>query len=364
MSKINNYDSAGVSLRELIHKITNGLRYLKSKMIVILIVGFISGLLGFFYAWSQKPLYTARLTFALEEEKSSVGSGLAGALGLAGSLGIDIDGSAGGAFSGANLIELMKSRTLVQKALMYPIQVEGKQYSMADYLISLLELNKKKNADSYLSPITFTPYSNPDTFTVKQDSVINILWEKVVNPRSGFLTVVQKDKKISIITVQSKSQSEVFSKIFTETIAKVVSEFYIETKSQKAKQNLQMLQKQTDSVKSELNNAITGVAIASDQTYNLNPALNVRRTPSLQRQIDVQTNTAVLTQLIPNLEMAKLSLRKETPLIQIIDKPVFPLEKDKPSKLLTMLFASFVGSFLTSLILISKKIVNKMLLEY
>jgi uncharacterized protein involved in exopolysaccharide biosynthesis len=69
------------------------------------------------YAFMQKPTYTASLSFALEDEKSG-GGGLSGALGLASSLGIDLGGSAGGAFTGANLLELMKSRNIVEKALL------------------------------------------------------------------------------------------------------------------------------------------------------------------------------------------------------------------------------------------------------
>jgi hypothetical protein len=42
--------------------------------------------------------------------------------------------------------------------------------------------------------------------------------------------------------------------------------------------NLEILQHQTDSIRSVLNEAITGVAVATDNTFNLNPALNVRRT--------------------------------------------------------------------------------------
>jgi hypothetical protein len=62
--------------------------------------------------------------------------------------------------------------------------------------------------------------------------------------------------------------------------------------------NLEILQHQTDSIRSVLNEAITGVAVATDNTFNLNPALNVRRTPSAKRQIDVQANTAILTEIV------------------------------------------------------------------
>jgi hypothetical protein len=36
--------------------------------------------------------------------------------------------------------------------------------------------------------------------------------------------------------------------------------------------------------------------------------------------VDVQANTAILTELVKQSELAKVTLRKETPLIQIIDR--------------------------------------------
>jgi hypothetical protein len=38
----------------------------------------------------------------------------------------------------------------------------------------------------------------------------------------------------------------------------------------------------------------------------LNPALNVRRAPSARKQVDVQANTAILTELVKQSELAKV----------------------------------------------------------
>jgi hypothetical protein len=172
----------------------------------------------------------------------------------------------------------------------------------------------------------------------------------------GLLTVAQKDKKISIINIEVKSTDELFSKAFTESIAQEVSGYYIEIKSKKARQNMEILQRQTDSIRAELNGAITGVAAAADNTFGLNPAMMVRKTPGTRRQVDVQANTAILTQLVANLEMAKVSLRKETPLIQVIDRPILPLKKEKVGKLKSLILGGFLAGFLTVLVLIFKKL--------
>ncbi len=84
--------------------------------------------------------------------------------------------------------------------------------------------------------------------------------------------------------------------------------------------------------------------------------MQVQKTAISKKQFDVQANTAILTQLVTNLEMAKVSLRKETPLIQVIDKPILPLKKEKVGKLKSLILGGFLAGFLTALILVFKKL--------
>ena len=149
---------------------------------------------------------------------------------------------------------------------------------------------------------------------------------------------------------------EFFCKTFAENLAYEVSSYYIEIKSKKARQNMEILQRQTDSIRAVLNGSIVSVAAAVDNTFGLNPAMQVQKTAISKRQFDVQANTAILTQLVTNLEMAKVSLRKETPLIQVIDKPILPLKKEKVGKLKSLILGGFLAGFLTALSLVFKKL--------
>jgi uncharacterized protein involved in exopolysaccharide biosynthesis len=358
---IQNIAEDEISLKELILKIKDWYRFLLTKWLIIVAAGIIGGAIGIGYAYMQKPEYTASLSFALEDEKSG-GGGLSGALGLASSLGIDLGTSAGGAFSGANLIELMKSRKIVEKALLNPITINGKTQSLAQHYINFNEINKDWDSKPLLKGIAFAAGADRSKFTLQQDSILGKIYESIAGA-NGLLTVAQKDKKISIISIEVKSTDELFSKAFTESIAQEVSSYYIEIKSKKARQNMEILQRQTDSIRAELNGAIVGVAAAADNTFGLNPAMMVRKASGTRRQVDVQANTAILTQLVTNLEMAKVSLRKETPLIQVIDKPILPLKKDKVGKLKSLILGSFLAGFLTVLILIFKKLFAGILAE-
>jgi uncharacterized protein involved in exopolysaccharide biosynthesis len=56
-----------------------------------------------------------------------------------------------------------------------------------------------------------------------------------------------------------------------------------------------------------------------------------------------------------------MALRKETPLIQVIDKPIFPLEKEKVGKLKTLVLGGFLAGFLTVLYLVFSSLYKKLI---
>jgi uncharacterized protein involved in exopolysaccharide biosynthesis len=93
----------------------------------------------------------------------------------------------------------------------------------------------------------------------------------------------------------------------------------------------------------------------------LNPAYNVKKTPGTRRQVDVQANTAILTQLVAQLELSKVSLRKETPLVQLIDRPILPLEKEKLGRLKSLVLCGFLAGFLTVLYLIFMQLYRRII---
>ena len=347
-------DNDEISLKELIQKIQEWIAYLKTQWKLILLAVLLGGSLGYIYAYRKPITYKAELSFALEEDRGGGGIGS-----IASQFGIDIGATAGGAFTGSNLIGLMKSRFLVEKTLLNPIEVEGKIISIAEYYIQINKMRVGWDKKPALKNIRFLPNSDRSKFTLQQNIILKDIYSSV----SGLanLTIGQKDKKTSITTVEVISTDEKFSKLFCENLAKEISEYYIEIKTKKTRMNFEILQKQTDSIRAELNNAITGVAKASDNVFNLNAAMNVKRAPSSRRQVDVQANTTILTTLVANLEMSKIALRKETPLIQIIDRPIFPLEKEKVGKLKSLILGGFLAGFLSLLFLIFSNLYKKIL---
>lgn len=349
--QIDQIDNDDISLKELIQKIQEWFQYLKKYLKQIFIITSLGSFLGFTISIVIKPNYLAKSTFVLEEEKTS--GGLGSAMGLASSFGFDLGGGGGGLFTSSNIIELMKSRFVIEKTLLKPVKVGSIEISLADYYIQVNELREDWSDKPLLANISYPVNADRTKFSLLQDSILQIISTDILKEN---LSIIQKDKKVSIISLTVKSNNELFSKLLCEQLLKETSDFYIETKSKKARFNVDILQHQADSIRTELNSAITGVAAASDNVYNLNPAFNVKKTPGTRKQVDVQANTAILTQLVAQLELSKVSLRKETPLVQIIDRPILPLEKEKLGRIKSFVLGGFLAGFLSVLYLVFSRL--------
>lgn len=356
MDKSNNInESDEISLKELILKLRSAFTYLKSKWLIVLFYSVLGGLLGLCYALYKKPVYVATSTFVLEDSK---GGGLGQYAGLASLAGIDVSGSgAGGIFQGDNIIELYKSRVMIEKTLLSTVNINGKNQLLIDRYVNFNELRDKWKEKDHINSISF--YGDPDKFNRKQDSIISDL---VLIFNKSILNVDKIDKKLNILKVDVATNDELFSKDFNNKLVETVNNFYSETKTKKSSENVLILQKQADSVKRVLNSSIGGVASAIDAAPNANPALLTLRVPSQRRQVDVQANSAIYGEIVKNLEVSKISLRQETPLIQVIDRPVLPLPVYVLGKLKSVIVGGLSGMFLI-ISIISIKIFFNILLK-
>ncbi len=329
-----------ISLKELILQIGETWGYLKTQWVKLLLLGLLGGLGGFFYAKYQKPEYTAKLTFALAEGGDKVG----GLGSIASQFGLDImGGSSGGAFSGDNLLELMKSRLLIEKTLLTAVDSSGKQKLLINQYIDFHK-PKKPKARKPTDPVAVTfriDQVDPECFSLAQDSFLGKVCEDLAKEH---LTVSKVEKKLAIVSVMFKGKDEWFAKHFTQVLTQNVTEFYVETKTRQMRKNVTMMEHKVDSVKQALGRAMYGVASEVDGNQFL--VRGVAKVPQVKKQLEIQVLSTMYGELIKNLELNRAMMAKDQPLIQLIDQPRFPLEKNKASKLL----AVTGGSFLTFLI--------------
>ncbi len=348
MDNSSNNEAEEISIKEVILKLASALNYLKSKWVVILVCSILGSLLGLLYTIIKKPTYTATSTFVLEDNKAG---GLGQYAGLASLAGIDIGGGSGnGIFQGDNILELYKSRVMIEKTLLSPVKINGKNQLLIDRYINFNKLRVQWKEKDHIASITFN--GDPGNFNRKQDSIITNIVETF---NKKILDIEKLDKKLNILKVDVTTNDEVFSKEFNNKLVETVNNFYTETKTKKSIQNVQILQKQADSVKRVLNSSLGGVASAIDAAPNANPALFTLRVPSQKKQVDVQANSAIYSEIVKNLEVSKIALRQEAPLIQVIDRPVLPLPIDHLGKLKGTIIGCFIGGFLMISVLSIRK---------
>lgn len=332
-----------ISLKELILKMQDWFKYLFSKWYILLIAGFIGGGIGFIYAMCKKPMYIATTTFVLES--GDKGGSLGQYAGMAAMVGIDLGGSSGGIFQGDNLLNLYRSRKMIEAALL--------QSSVSDSSKLLIdrffEINNTRNIWREKAPTLLKIDFKKKDLGSLQRSRDSIVYNVVALINKNNLEVGTLDKKSSIIKAEVKSEDEVFSKEFNEAIVNEVNSFYIQTKTKKSLNNIDILQHKTDSVRAVMNGSISAAASVFDATPNLNPTRQAQRVVPTQRsQFSAETNKAILGQLVQNLEMSKLTLMKESPLIEKLDEPIFPLKKEVASKIKFCLLFCFVFIFLST----------------
>lgn len=359
-----NDEKVELSLKDLVISIKRWISFLLKRWYIIFSFGVVGGILGFTYAYFEKPVYTAVTTFVLEDDKSSVG-GLGSIAGLASMAGVDLGAGGGGIFQGDNILELYKSRTMIQKALLTEVNHDGRKELLIDEYIRINNMRDAWADKPGLKDLRFTSKSGdqkpglPLQFSRLQDS---ILTEVVDDVNKSYLKVAKPDKKLSIISAEVSSKDEYFSKAFNEQIVKNVNDFYIQTKTKKSLENVLILQQKVDSVRTVMNGAIYSAASVADATPNMNPTRLTQRVAPMQRsQFSAETNKLMLSELVKNLELSKISLRKETPLIQVIDSPTFPLKKSRVGKVKGMVLGGIVFSLLSVLLIGSREFVKDLM---
>jgi hypothetical protein len=128
--------------------------------------------------------------------------------------------------------------------------------------------------------------------------------------------------------------------------------YYVGIKTSVANQNINRLERRADSILQILN--AKSYQTATQQILDANMAFKSAIVPSELSQREKTLNYAIYTEIIKNLEASKMSLSSQTPVINLLDMPKYPLEDNRITwkKLLLLVWgftaaASFFLAFFT-----------------
>ncbi len=323
-------DKKTIVLGDVIESIKRFFSYLRSQGKLIALCGLLGLALPLIYRAFQKPAYAASTTFILEE-KSATGGGLAG---IASQVGLDLGslGSGSSLFTGDNILDIIKSRVIIEKVLLTPISGNSGK-TLADLYLEFSGMGEKLPA-----PVSFA--SPTVTHTVYQDSVLSVMYDQIAKKN---VSVDRLNKKGSIFKIITVSQNQVFSKNFAERLLKETTTYYVNVKTSTAAANVKRLQARGDSLLRVLN--AKSYNAASFQILDPNVAFKSMSVPAEVSSRDKSIVFSIYAEVTKNLEMSRIALVSQTPVIQLLDVPKYPLMDDRKSYLFLGLVGFIAGIF-------------------
>ena len=308
------------------------------------------------YNYLKSPVYYANTSFVLENDASASLGGLSS---LASMSGINTSSlmSASNLFQIDNIQELYRSNNMLRQTLLEKVTINGKSQILIDYFAKAQNLEKKWIKEKlYLKDF----YKDNKLYSRAQDSVLK---DAIKLIEKDFLIVAKPNRNTSILNVGFKHKDEVLAKIFNEVLVNKVNSFYYKTQTKKTAFNLSVLQVQTDSVKRLLDMSFLALAEIDQNTPNLNPLAKTAKVPYQKAMANLQANQTIYLEVVKQLELAKVAHRNKTPLIQIIDKPSFPLENNRWTFLDIFILGIFGGGALIVLLLSLQRIFRQAMEE-
>jgi hypothetical protein len=288
------------------------------------------------YSFLQKQQYEATTSFILEEKSATGGGGLSG---LASQFGFDLGGlGAGGSiFSGDNILDILRSRHIVEKVLLSKLDSSKGGQTLADLYIPQLRKD--------IPAVDYTNVVYPKPLNRLQDSVLYLIYDKIVSKN---LVVDRVNKKGSIIKVTVVSESESFSKIFSDRLVFETIKLYVDQKTSVSNRNIARLEARADSLLRVLNNK--SYQSASLQILDANTAFRSTAVPVELSQREKSISFALFSEVVKNLEASRMSLASQTPIINILDTAKYPLLNRKKSIWILLGAATAAVAFLSFVI--------------
>jgi hypothetical protein len=309
------------------------------KLVLILVL--IGAALGLVYSIFKPVRYNAEITFSVEDSKS-IGGGLLSSLG--GSIGMDIGslaGSGNGVLSGDNVLSLLKSKSMMAECLKSPYPIGNNtsstktnaatdsnyksaisNYTIADRYADVYGLREKWAGNEKIGRAIY--FGQPDQNVRLQDSLLKLIIKRIEEKE---LSVVKPDKKLSFFNIAINTKDELMSLLITQRIIKIATDFYVDAKVGRLKNNIERLEKRTDSISNLLNQQTYSATEDARLLLNVNPADINAPVYSEISQRDKMVLTTIYAELMKNLEVSKAALIQETPTVQIVDQTGFPLER-------------------------------------
>lgn len=309
--------------------------YLIAKWPLFAVLALLAGLGGYLYAKYQKTTYQSYLSFALDEGGSQVGG--SAALGLAAQFGLSLGGGTQDVFSGDNILEIIVSRRVIENTLLSVDTMDQRPVTLIEYYLDSKPSWQKQNR----AGIHFLPGESRSSFSYAKDSV---LYNTYLEFKQNRIVARRPDSRLNIYELMVSSNSEKFTKDFTDRLIAETNSFYTDIRSKKARQTLDILEKSVPSMKNKFDSSVSQKAALQDA--NLNTAFEDAQVPLIKQESNSQVYAAAYSEMFKDLEVARFQYLRSIPLLQVIDPANYPMQKIRQGKLKTALVFAVIADFI------------------
>jgi len=302
------------------------------------------GAIAAWYIAIRKNTYSAELTMMTNQEKSNSYSPLLQIMGQFGMSG----GSE--AVNAEKIVELLFTRLIIVNTLLKTDTINNEADLLVNHFIKEFNVNDLQNDNYEFKGFVFKSKLNQN-FTLKENKLIQYIYKEITEHH-----LTAGASKNGIVEVNYKSISEGFSKKYLDNLFETISEYYIGKTNQKQRETYDIVKYYNDSLRTALRKTEAEWAILSDR--NALKVKNEGRLNQLRKTHELEALNVAYIEAVKNLEVAKINLINQTPILQLIDRPVFPLKENKTNYPLIIFAVLLLTCFFATVIIIVNKIIK------
>jgi len=229
-------------------------------------------------------------------------------------------------FTGDNFFYFVKSRPVMERALMKEVNLRGNKILLANLVIDSSGIKEEEWEGRPETENFHFTQNNPDSLKLLPRLILNELVKKM----QGATEIGVLERKSSFISLAATIQNETLAALWAKTLLKTVEEVYTEKQTRKSLTTLKLLERRADSLAYILGKSEHRLAQQMDYSQQLIvPEAKISVTK-------IERNNSFLQQLyyeaVGSAEKMRLSLVKEAPLFTLIEDVKVPLDLKSESK--------------------------------
>lgn len=341
-----------ISLRDLVLKITSFIREVRLHWYIPAICIAIALVIQSYRYLTFIPVYTASITFSVDEDEGNSNAGLTSILGQ-----IGLGAARPSRYNLDKIMALSKSRRVVEHTLFHKITVGGKDDFLANHLIRQYHLNNtKENAKKGEVGFFFTHDSLPLFDRAENAMLLNLYNLVIGSPENPKIALVNTDynEDTNIMSLSASTTSEDISLAMADRMFISLSNYYINKAIEKQFKTYSVVSAKKDSVLSVLKSNEYQLANFRDSHRGM--LMRTDQIAELRLQREITALSAMYAEVLKNTEIADFSLKNKLPFIQVIDEPLSPIQPTQASLLRMFLMGIIAGGMIGSLYVVGRQI--------